>query len=109
MVYLIAMLSLSKEDEFIDIMKVQIADNCKFYSCTSRLNITYLVVKHNNEQIEVVYQLVAEKLEQYPSLAKIIVYNSSINTIKKLGSALDCHMYYANVGSNKEKDKIQWR
>ena len=51
----------------------------------------------------------AKKLKQYPALAKIIVYSSSINTIKELGGALDCHMYYVDVGSNKEKDKIQWR
>jgi superfamily II DNA helicase RecQ len=93
----------------MDIMKVQIADDCKFRGCTSRPNIVYSVVEHDDEQTEAVCQLVAEKLEQYPSPAKIIVYSSSIDTIKELGSALDCHMYYADVGSNKEKDKIQWR
>jgi hypothetical protein len=64
------------------------------------------VIKHNDEQIEAVCQLVAEKLEQYLSLAKIIMYSSSINTIKELGGALNCHMYYVDVGNNKEKDKI---
>jgi hypothetical protein len=49
---------------------------------------------------------VAEKLEQYLSLAKIIVYSNSINTIKELGSALNCHMYYVDVRSDKEKDEI---
>ena len=93
----------------MDIIKVQIVDNCKFHGCTSRLNIAYLVVEHNDEQIEAVCQLVAEKLEQYPSLAKIIMYSSSINTIKELGGVLDYYMYYVDVGSNKEKDKIQWR
>jgi hypothetical protein len=50
---------------------------------------------------------VVEKLEQYPSLAKIIMYNSNINSIKELSGALNCHMYYADVGSDKEKDEIQ--
>ena len=63
MVYLTATLSLSKEDEFMDIIKVQIVDDCKFYSCTSCLNIAYLVVEYNNEQIEAVCQLVVKKLE----------------------------------------------
>jgi superfamily II DNA helicase RecQ len=100
---------LSKEKEFMDIMKVKIADDCKFRGCTSRPNIAYSVVEHEDEQIEAVCRLVVEKLKQYPSLAKIIVYSSSIDTIKELGSALDCHMYYADVGSDKEKDEIQWR
>ena len=92
----------------MDIMKVKMVDGCKFHSCISRLNIAYLVVEYN-EQIEVVCQLVAKKLEQYLSLVKIIVYSSSINTIKELSSTLDCYMYYVDIGSNKEKDKIQWR
>jgi superfamily II DNA helicase RecQ len=108
MVYLTATLSPSKEAEFLDIMKVQIPDDCKFRGCTSRPNIVYSVVEYD-EQTEAVCQLVAEKLEQYPSPAKIIVYSSSIETIKGLGSALNCHMYYADVGSDKEKDEIQQR
>ena len=53
-VYLIATLSLNDKAEFLDIIKVEIPNNCKFYSCTSCLNIAYLVVKHNNKQIEAV-------------------------------------------------------
>jgi RecQ family ATP-dependent DNA helicase len=109
MVYLTATLSPSKEAEFLDIMKVQITDDCKFRGCTSRPNIAYSVVEHSDEQTEAVCRLVAEKLEQYPSPAKIIVYSSNIDTIKELGGALNCHMYYADVGSDKEKDEIQQR
>jgi hypothetical protein len=45
-------------------------------------------------------------LKQYLALAKIIVYSNSIKTIKELGSkeALNCYIYFANVGSTKEKD-----
>jgi superfamily II DNA helicase RecQ len=90
-------------------MKVQIPDDCKFRGSTTRPNIAYSVVEHDNEQTEAVCQLVAEKLEQYPTPAKIIVYSSCIDTIKELGSALNCHTYYAEVGSTKEKDKIEQR
>jgi superfamily II DNA helicase RecQ len=107
MIYLTATLSPSKEAEFLDIMKVQILDDCKFHGSTTCPNIAYSVVEHDNEQTEAVCQLVAKKLEQYPSPAKIIVYSSCIDTIKELGAALNCHTYYADVGSTKEKDKIQ--
>jgi len=107
MIYLTATLSPNDEAEFLDIMKVEIPDDCKFRGCTSRPNIAYSVVEHDNEPTEAVCQLVAEKLEQYPSPAKIIVYSSSIETIEELGRALSCHMYYEDVGSAKEKDEIQ--
>ena len=54
MVYLTATLSLSDEAEFLDIMKVEIPNDCKFRGCTSRPNIAYSVVKHNDEQTEAV-------------------------------------------------------
>lgn len=53
--------------------------------------------------------MVAKKLKQYSTLAKIIKYSSSIRAIEELGSALNCHVYYADVGSTKEKDEIQQR
>ena len=37
------------------------------------------------------------------------MYSSSIETIEELGEALNCYMYYADVGSAKEKDEIQQR
>lgn len=111
MIYLTATLSPNDEAEFIGIMKVEIPNDCKFHGCTSRPNITYSVVEHDVEQTEAVCQLVVEKLEQYPAPAKIIVYSSSIETIEELGSeeALNCHIYFANVGSTEEKDQIQQR
>lgn len=105
-VYLTATLSLNDKAEFLDIIKVEIPNDCKFCRCTSCPNIVYLVVEHNNEQTEAVCWLVAKKLEQYLSLAKIIVYSSSIKTIKELGSELNCYIYYIDVGSAKEKDEI---
>lgn len=111
MVYLTATLSPADEAEFLDIIKVQFPDDCKFRGCTSRPNIAYSVAEYSIDigQTEAVCQLVAEKLDQYPAPAKIIVYSSSIETIKELASkeALDCHMYYAHVGSAEEKDQIQ--
>lgn len=107
MIYLTATLSLADEAEFMDIIKVQIPDDCKFRACTSWPNIAYSVVEHDIKQTEAVCQLVADKLQQYPALAKIIVYSSSIDTIKELGSALNCYTYYANVGSTEEKEQIQ--
>jgi flavodoxin len=67
------------------------------------------VVEHNIKQTEAVCQLVAEKLQEYLAPAKIIVYSSNIKTIKELASegALNCYMYFADVGSAKEKDRIQ--
>jgi superfamily II DNA helicase RecQ len=111
MIYLTATLSPSDEAEFMEIMKVQIPNDCKFRGCTSRPNIAHSVVEHDIEQTEAVCQLVAEKLEQYPAPVKIIVYSSSIETIKELGSkeALNCHTYYADVGSTEEKDQMQQR
>ena len=109
MVYLTATLSPSNEAEFLDIMKVEIPDDCKFHGCTSRPNIAYSIIEHSSVigQIEAACHLVAKKLEQYPAPAKIIIYGSSIDTIKELGSALNCHTYYADVGNSKEKDDIQ--
>jgi hypothetical protein len=106
MVYLTATLSPADEAEFLDIMKVEIPDDCKFRGRTSRPNIAYSVVEHDIDQTEAVCQLVAEKLQQYPAPAKMIVYSSNIETIKELASeeALNCHMYYADVGSAEEKD-----
>jgi len=53
-VYLTAILSLTDKAKFIEIIKVEILNNYKFYSCTNCLNIAYLVLKHNNKQIEAV-------------------------------------------------------
>ena len=108
-VYLTATLSLADEAEFIDIIKVEIPNDCKFRSCISRPNIVYSVVEYSSvvKQEEAVCYLVAKKLEQYLALAKVIVYSSSIETIKELGGTLDCYMYYTDVGSAKEKDEIQ--
>jgi hypothetical protein len=54
-----------------------------------------------------VQELVAQKLQQYLALAKIIIYSSSINSIKKIRAKLGCYIYYTNVGSPKVKSYIQ--
>ncbi len=51
-------------------------------------------------------KLVARKLDEYAAPAKIVVYSSSIETIKALREVLDCHAYYREVGSVQEKEQI---
>jgi superfamily II DNA helicase RecQ len=65
MIYLTATLSPADEAEFMDIIKVQIPDDCKFHAPTSCPNIAYLVVEYSSvvEQTQAVCQLVAEKLQ----------------------------------------------
>jgi superfamily II DNA helicase RecQ len=46
-------------------------------------------------------------MEEYPALAKIIIYSSSITTITKLGKALDCHMYYRDISDIHVKEEIR--
>jgi superfamily II DNA helicase RecQ len=46
------------------------------------------------------------KLEEYPALAKIIMYSSSIITTQEVSSVLDCHAYYRDVGDTTVKDEI---
>ena len=47
-VYLTATLSLADEAKFVDIIKVEIPNDCKFRSCISCLNIAYLVVEYSS-------------------------------------------------------------
>jgi superfamily II DNA helicase RecQ len=80
MVYLTATLCPNEEEEFKQIMKVQIPLNQTFRAPTSRPNIAYSVVEHlaETEESTFVQELVAQKLQQYPALAKIIIYSSSM-------------------------------
>jgi ATP-dependent DNA helicase RecQ len=59
------------------------------------------------EESTFVLELVAWKLQQYPALAKIIIYNSSIDSIEEIGAKLGCYVYHANVGNPKVKSRIQ--
>ena len=77
-----------------------------FYSPTSCRNIQYQVHKVEGDTIKAICQLVKEKLEKYTAPSKIIVYSSSIKTIKELSSTLNCYIYYINIESNKEKNEI---
>jgi hypothetical protein len=53
--------------------------------------------------------LISEKLQEYPSPAKMIIYSNRIRTIQQLGEELGYPMYYADVRSEKEKAQIQQR
>jgi hypothetical protein len=84
-VYLTAILLLYIKLEFINIIRIKANDVYMFWSLTSRLNITYSVVKYKEDEFKrgdiiAVYRLIEQKLEEYTVLAKIIIYSSSIIT-----------------------------
>ena len=109
MVYLTATLCPNKEEEFKQIMKVQILPSQTFRAPTSRPNIAYSVVEHlaETEESTFVQELVAQKLQQYLALAKIIIYSSSINSIKEIRAKLGCYIYHTSIRSLKVKSRIQ--
>jgi len=111
-VYLTAILLLYTEPEFMNIMRIK-ADNVHiFRSLTSRPNIIYSVVEYKEDEfrrgdIAAVYKLVDNKLEEYPALAKIIIYSSSIITTQEVRRTLGCYAYYRDVGDTAAKDEIR--
>ena len=112
MVYLTATLPPHMEAEFMDIMKIRAEDVHTFRAPTSRPKIAYSVVEYEEDEfgqgeIRAVYDLVRVKLDEHPAPAKIIIYSSSITTAQKVGRALDCHMYYREVGDAAVKDEIR--
>jgi superfamily II DNA helicase RecQ len=112
MVYLTATLSPHNETEFMNIMRIKADDVHMFRAPTSRPNIAYSVVEYKEGEfwrgdIAAVCRLVDDKLEEYPVLAKIIVYSSSIVTTQEVSSVLDCHAYYRDVGDIAVKDEIR--
>lgn len=111
MIYLTATLAIVNMPKFIGVIKVEIPEDNIFQGSTSRRNIAYLVVEHKGgvEEAHAVRSLVAQKVEEYLALAKIIIYQSSIVRIKELRKELDCPMYYAKVGSKAEKKLIRQR
>jgi superfamily II DNA helicase RecQ len=111
MVYLTATLCPNEEEEFMQIMKVQIPSKQVFRAPTSRPNIAYSVVEYEAdvEELAAVQELVNQKLEQYPAPAKIIIYSSNIDTIDEIGAELGCHIYHASIGSPETKGRIQER
>jgi RecQ family ATP-dependent DNA helicase len=112
MIYLTATLPPHAEPEFMNIMRIKADDVHMFRSPTSRPNIAYSVVEYEEDEfgggdITAVCRLVDDKLEEYPAPAKIIVYSSSIVTIQEVNRALDCHVYYRDVGDRAVKDEIR--
>jgi superfamily II DNA helicase RecQ len=92
----------------MEIIKVHAEDIHKLQALTTRPNIAYSVVEYNDdiEEEEAVRQLVAQKLEEYTALAKIVVYSSSIESTKALRVVLECHAYYKDVRNKQEKEEI---
>jgi superfamily II DNA helicase RecQ len=109
MMYLTATLCPNEEQEFMRIMKVQVLSKQIFRAPTSRPNIVYSVVEHEAEveELSAVQALVEQKLEQYPTPAKIIIYSSTIESIEEIGAKLGCHIYHASIGSPEIKSRIQ--
>jgi superfamily II DNA helicase RecQ len=112
MVYLTIILPPHAEPEFINIIRIK-ADNIHiFRSPTNRPNITYSVIEYEEDEfgrgdITAVCRLVEQKLEEYAAPVKIIIYSSSIITTQEVSSALDCHVYYRDVGDTAVKDDIR--
>jgi hypothetical protein len=106
---LTATLSPNDKQQFVEIMKVQIPPRQIFQAPTSRPNIAYSIVEHavDTEETICVQELVEQKLQQYPALAKIIIYSSSIDSIEEIGAKLGCYIYYASIGSPEVKSRIQ--
>jgi superfamily II DNA helicase RecQ len=71
----------------------------------------YSVVEHSAETEEstFVQELIAQKLQQYPALAKIIIYSSSIDSIEEIETKLGCYIYHTSVESSEVKSCIQER
>ena len=109
MIFLTATLAPASEPEFFDIMWIDPVRPIR--GVTTRPNIRYSVVEYERgiEQSEAVSRLISQKLQEYPSPAKMIIYSNSIRTIEELGDQLGYPMYYADVGSEKEKAQIQQR
>jgi superfamily II DNA helicase RecQ len=109
MIFLTATLAPASEPEFFDIMRIDPVRPIR--GVTTRPNIRYSVVEYERgiEQSEAVSRLISQKLQEYPSPAKMIIYSNSIRTIEELGEQLGYPMYYADVGSEKEKAQIQQR
>ncbi len=79
------MLLLYAKLEFMHIIRIKADNIYMFRSLISCSNIAYSVVKYEEDKfrrgdIIAVYRLVEQKLEEYTTLAKIIIYSSSIIT-----------------------------
>jgi hypothetical protein len=99
MVYLIVILLLYIEPEFINIIRISTNNIYIFRSLISCPNIVYSVIKYKKNEFKrrdiiAVYRLVGNKLKEYPVPAKIIIYSSSITTIQEISSILDYYIYY---------------
>ena len=109
MIFLTATLAPASEAEFFKIMRMDPVRPIR--GVTTRPNIRYSVFEYERgvERSEAVGQFIRQKLQEYPSPAKMIIYSNSIQTIEDLGEQLGYPMYYADVGSEKEKAQIQQR
>src|SRR5450432_3502659 len=74
-----------------------------FRSPTTCRNIRYQVQEDEGDVIEVIYQLVKTKLEEYIAPSKIVIYSGSIEQTIEIGEALECPVYYYNIDDRARK------
>jgi hypothetical protein len=96
----------------MSIIKTSIEDVYIFRDRTSRANLAYSVVeypvnKFGGGEIPAVIAMVTQKLEEYPTPAKVIIYSSSVTTVQTLSQAMGCQAYYRDVGDPAAKDQIR--
>jgi superfamily II DNA helicase RecQ len=110
-VYLIIIILLYIEPEFINIIRIKANNVYIFRASTSRLNIAYSVVEYEEDEfgrgdIVIIYKLINDKLEKYSILIKIIIYNNNIVIIQKINNILDYYIYYRDINNITVKNKI---
>jgi hypothetical protein len=68
-----------------------------FRAPTTRKNVQYHVRESGQDSdVDIVCQVVQEKLEQYAAPGKIIAYSGKITQAENLGSFLGCPVYHRN-------------
>ena len=96
MIFLTATLPPKDEEEFFKPMHIP-RECVPFRGPTTYRNIRYQVHEVEGDTIEAICQLVEEKLEQYTTPSKIIVYSGSVEQTIEIGEALECPIYHRSV------------
>lgn len=78
-----------------------------FRSRTSKPNVKYQIVWHDEKEEEaVLIRLLEEKKTQYGRAGQIIVYCDTVGKTKRYAKALGCQSFYRGVGDNREKERL---
>lgn len=105
LIFLTATLPPQDEEDFF--RAIQIPPECvqMFRGPTTRRNIRYQVHEVEETVVEAICRLVKQKLEQYPSPGKIIIYGGSVDQTVGIGEALGCPIYHRNVDDRAGKSR----